>query len=155
MTTKVELEIVTALRSMEFFHDMEPVHLHKLAAIATETEFETGNIIYKEGDLDKALYLIQEGEVVIEMKAPGQPYATVLTVGPRQLFGWSSIFPQQRKRARARAVKDTRVIILDGDRLNHLFQTDYKLENVVMRRMIQLVAERVFIARQQLIESTS
>ncbi|MBN1217393.1 MAG: cyclic nucleotide-binding domain-containing protein [Anaerolineae bacterium] len=153
MATRAEFEMVTALRSMDFFHDMEPIHLKKLASIATETEFAAGDIIYKEGDLNKSMYLVQEGEVVIEMQTADQKaYATVLVVGPRQLFGWSSLFPGQRKRARARAIKKTRAFILDGDRLNHIFQTDHKLENAVMRRMIQLVGERVYVTRQQLVE---
>ncbi|MBN1991624.1 MAG: cyclic nucleotide-binding domain-containing protein [Anaerolineae bacterium] len=155
MTSKAELEIITALRAMEFFSGLETVHLKKLASIATEAEFEKGEIIYREGDLDQAMYLVQKGEVVIEMKTPEQSYATVLKVGPKQLFGWSSLFPGQRKRARARSLKHTHVFILNGERLNHLFQADHKLENVVMRRMIKLVAERVYATRQQLIEPYS
>jgi CRP/FNR family cyclic AMP-dependent transcriptional regulator len=155
MTTKAEFDIVTALRSMEFFHDLETIHLNKLAAIASETEFEAGEIIYREGDLGQAMYLVQEGQVVIEMKAHNQSYATVFTVGAGQLFGWSSLFPGQRKRARARATKTTRVIILDGEQLDHLFQSDHKLEQVIMRRMIKLVGERVYATRQQLVERVS
>ena len=152
MTTKADFEIVTALRSMEFFHDMETIHLQKLASIASEIEFAEGDIIYREGDLDKVMYLVQEGEVVIEMRAANGTYATVLSVAPRQLFGGSSLFPGQRKRARARAIKATRALIMDSERLNHLFQSDHKLENVIMRRIIRLVAERVYVTRQQLVE---
>jgi CRP-like cAMP-binding protein len=152
MTTKAEFEIVTALRSMEFFHDMEQKHLHKLATIAREVTFETGDLVYKEGDLDKGMYLVQGGEVVIEMKALDQSYAPVLTIGKGQLFGWSSLFPGQRKRARARALKYTRAFLLDGERLNYLFETDHALENVVMRRMIKLVGERVYATRQKLVD---
>jgi CRP-like cAMP-binding protein len=140
---------------MEFFHDLETIHLNKLAAIAGKTEFAAGEIIYREGDLGQAMYLVQEGQVVIEMKAPNQSYATVLTVGAGQLFGWSSLFPGQRKRARARAIEMTRTIILDGERLTHLFQSDHELEYVVMKRMIRLVGERVHATRQQLVENTS
>ncbi len=153
MTTKAEFDIVTALRSMEFFHDMEPNHLHKLAAIAREVTFASGDLVYKEGDLDKGMYLVQEGEVVIEMKSLTQGYAPVLIIGKGQLFGWSSLFPGQRKRARARVLKDTRALLLDTERLNYLFETDHQLENVIMRRMIKLVGERVYATRQKLIKS--
>jgi len=152
MTTKAEFDIVTALRSMEFFHDMDPKHLRKLAAIASEATFETGDLVYKEGDLDKGMYLVQEGEVVIEMKSIDQGYAPVLNIGRGQLFGWSSLFPGQAKRARARVLKDTRAFLIDGERLNYLFETDHVLENVVMRQMIKLVGERVYATRQKLVE---
>ncbi len=152
MTSKTEVEIITALRSMEFFHDMATKHLHKLAAIASEITYEKGDLVYKEGDLDKGIYLIQAGEVVIEMKAPNQSYAPVLTIGKGQLFGWSSLFPGQQKRARARVLRDTRAFLIDGDRLNYLFETDHELENVIMRRMIKLVGERVYATRQRLVD---
>ena len=151
MSTRAEFDIVTALRSMEFFHDMDPKHLRKLAAIANEVTFVRGDLVYQEGDLDKGMYLVQEGEVMIEMKSPDQGYAPVLTIGNGQLFGWSSLFPGQRKRARARVLKDTRALLLDTERLNYLFETDHLLENVIMRRMIKLVGERVYATRQKLV----
>ncbi len=155
MTTKAELEKVTALRSIEIFRDMPTIHLKKLSAITNKVKFAANEIIYQEGDVNQPLYLIQEGEVVIEMKAPNETYATVLTVGAGQLFGWSALFPGQRKRARARAIKATQVITIDGDRLNHLFQSDHKLEHIMMQRMIKLVGERVYATRQQLLECTT
>ena len=151
MSTKAEFEIVTALRSMVFFHDMDAKHLRKLAAIASQVTYKRGDLVYKEGDLDKGMYLVQDGEVVIEMKSPDQGYAPVLTIGRGQLFGWSSLFPGQAKRARARVLRDTRAFLIDGERLNYLFETDHALENVVMRRMIKLVGERVYATRQKLV----
>ena len=128
MTTKAEFDIVTALRSMEFFHDMDPKHLRKLAAIAGKVTYEKGDIVYQEGDLDKGMYLVQEGEVVIEMKSPTREYeyAAVLNIGKGQLFGWSSLFPGQRKRARARALRNIQAFLIDGERLNYLFETDHE-----------------------------
>ena len=157
MITKVKqkFDIVAALRSMEFFRNMEPTHLHKLADIVSETDFAKGDIIYREGDLDKSLYLVQKGKVVIEMKGADESYATVFAVEPGQLFGWSSLFAGQRKRARARTVKTTRAYIIDGDQLNDLFESDHKLEHAVMQRMIKLVGERVYATRQQLVDSAS
>lgn len=152
MTTRTELGQVTALRASGFFSDMHTSHLKKLTAIAGRVEFAKGDTIYQEGDENKTLFLIQEGEVVVEMKAPNGTYATVLVVGPGQLLGWSSLFPGQRKRARARVTKPVRAMTIDGERLNHLFLSDHQLEHVVMQRLIKLVGERVYATRQQLLE---
>lgn len=62
MSTKAEFDIVTALRSMEFFHDMGPKHLHKLATAAREVTYQRGDFIYQEGDLDKGMYLLKDGD---------------------------------------------------------------------------------------------
>ena len=100
--TPEQLRIVTALRSIELFHDLDTPHLHKLAAIATETEFPDGEIIYREGETGEAIYLVQAGKVVIEMAAAADNMITLFTIGPGQLFGWSSLFTARRKQARAR-----------------------------------------------------
>ena len=65
-----ELRILTALRAIEPLQGLETPHLKKLAAIATESQFSTDEIIYREGDLGQAIYLIQKGEVAIEMDVP-------------------------------------------------------------------------------------
>jgi CRP/FNR family transcriptional regulator, cyclic AMP receptor protein len=152
MTTRAELEAVTALRAIDFFSDMHTSHLKKLSTITDHVEFAKGDIIYQEGDENKMLYLIQEGEVVVEMKAPNHTYATVLTIESGQLLGWTSVFPGQRKRARARVIKPVRAMTIDGERLNHLFLSDHKLEHVMMQRLIKLVGERIYTTRRILLE---
>lgn len=155
MTSKTELRILTALRSMESLHDLESHHLKKLASIASEQHFSEGEIIYREGDVGQAIYLIQAGEVVIDMEVPDYGRATVLTVGPGQLFGWSSLFPPRRKTARARVTKPTLAIVINASRLRDLFQADHELEHAITQRVTEIVADRVKATRLQLVKATA
>ena len=150
MTTQTELKALTILRSVELTHDLETKHLKKLAALAHEVEFSEGEIIYRPGEVGKALYLVESGAVVIEMEVPGQQPVTTLTVGPNELFGWSSLFPSERKQARARAVKPTRAIAIDAARLQAAWQTDHELEYAIIRRVSRVMADRIRATRQQL-----
>jgi CRP/FNR family cyclic AMP-dependent transcriptional regulator len=155
MTSQTELRILTALRSMEPLHDLDSQHLKKLASIAVERKFPEGEIIYKEGDLGQAIYLVQAGEVVIEMEVPEVGRATVLVVGPGQLFGWSSLFPPRRKGARARVAKPMRAIVIEAGKLRHLFQSDHALEFAITQRITAIVADRVKATRMQLVKAVS
>jgi CRP-like cAMP-binding protein len=150
-----ELKIVTTLRSMDLFHDLETPHLHKLAAIATEINFPEGETIYREGEEGKAIYLVQKGEVVIEMVLSVDNAITLFTIGPGELFGWSSLFPARRKQARARVQKTTQAIVINARQLRNLFRSDHKLELAIMNRMNQVIAERVYSARLQLAKALS
>ena len=89
--TPTELRIMTAFREMHVFCKLDPLHLHKLATIATERQFEEGEIIYRAGETGQAIYLIQEGEVAVEMEVEGYGPVRLFTVGPGQLFGWNII----------------------------------------------------------------
>jgi CRP/FNR family transcriptional regulator len=153
--TPEALKIVTALRSMELFHDLDTPHLHKLATIATEIDFPEGEIIYREGEAGKAIYLVQVGEIVIEMALTADNVITLFTIGPGQLFGWSSLFPARRKQARARAQEMTQAIVIDAGQLRHMFRSDHKLELAILNRMNQVIAERVYSARLQLAKALS
>jgi len=148
--TPSELRIVTAFRSMHAFCDLDPLHIHKLASIAAEREFEAGTIIYREGDVGKAVYLILEGEVAIEMEVVDYGPVTLFTVGPGQLFGWSSLFPTRRKQARARVVQPTHLVMINASQLRDQFRSDHKMEQAVMDCMTHVVVDRVRGARLEL-----
>jgi CRP-like cAMP-binding protein len=150
MTTQTELKLITALRSMAALHDLEAPHLRKLASIASAMAFPEGKIVYREGDAGEAIYLIQAGEVVIEMPVGEARYAPVCTLGPGQLFGWSALFPDRRKSARARVTKPARVIVIKANRLHDLFQSDHGLEHVINQRITEVVADRVKSTRREL-----
>jgi CRP-like cAMP-binding protein len=129
---------------------MKTEQLKKLAAVATEVEFAKDEIIYRRGNLGDAVYLIQSGEVVIETDAPNQERVTLNVLRPGQFFGWSSLFPPERKLFLTRATKPTRAIAFDSSRLRQMWKTDHELEYALIRRAGQSMADRIKAIRQQL-----
>jgi CRP-like cAMP-binding protein len=136
---------------MKALQGAEPAHVKKLATLATEVKFAKDQIIYREGDLGEAIYFIEAGQVVIEMKVPDMPEpVTMYSVDPGELFGWSALFPPRRKQARARAVVPTQVIAIHAARLREAFRADQALENAVVQRVTEVLADRMAATRLQL-----
>ena len=152
MTSKLELKVLTLLRSMELTQGMETAHLKKLASMAREVEFEAGKLIYRRGDAGQAVYLIVDGEVVIEMDVPGYGLTVMNTLKAGDFFGWSSLFPSERKMAYTRAITHTRVIAFNAVQLHEAFHSNYDLEYAVVRRAANSTANRIRANRQQLAE---
>jgi len=150
MTSKTELKALTLLRSAELTHDMKTEHLRKLASFATEVEFPQGEIIYHKGSTGKAVFLIEAGQVIIETNVPGHGNMTMNTLGPGQFFGWSSLFPSERKMAWTRAAEFTRAIAIDAAQLRSTWQADHTLEYAIVRRAGKDMANRIRATRQQL-----
>ena len=148
--TKIEFKALRMFRSVELMRNMETEHLHKLASLAREVRFLEGEIIYCRGNIGKAIYLIEEGQVTKETDVPGQGSVTLNTLGPGQFFGWSSLFPSERKMFLTRAVKPTRAIAIDTNRLRAAWQRDYYLEYAIIRRAGKDIVNRIKAARQQL-----
>jgi CRP-like cAMP-binding protein len=152
MTTKAQERALSQLRANPLLHSMDSKHLKKLAAIAVEAEFARDEVIYQRGHLGQALYLIQEGEVTIATDTPGQEQVVLHTLGPGQLFGWSALFPQERKMFITRATKPTRVLVMNAAKIRDAWQSDTSMEYALIRRGGEAMSNRMLLLRQQLAE---
>ena len=155
MASKTELNALTMLRSIELTRDMETRHLRKLASIAQEIVFHEGEIIYRQGDKGKGLYLIQEGNVVIEMEIPGQDQVIMNDLGPSEFFGWSSLFPLEHKMAWTRASQSTRALMFEADLLRDACRLDHTLEYAIVRRAGRDMVHRIKATRHYLSKMVS
>jgi CRP-like cAMP-binding protein len=129
---------------------METKHLKKLASLAREVELAPNEIVYRKGDLGRALYLIEEGEVAIEAEVAGQGYVPTDRLGPGEFFGWSSLFPPARKMGQTRVLKPTRVMTFYAEGVRIAMQADHNLEYALVRRAGQAMIDRIKVMRQQL-----
>lgn len=152
MTSRTELKALTLLRSAPLTADMETKHLKKLASLAREVQFSADEIIYRKGDLGRALYLIEEGEVFIEAEVVGQDYVPTDRLGPGEFFGWSSLFPPARKLGQTRSAKPTRALAFYAEGVRLAMQADHNLEYGLIRRAGQAMIDRIKEMRQQLAE---
>ena len=144
--------LINSLGSMEFTQGLESKHLKKLVSMAREVTFAEGETIFHEGDMGDEVYLVQEGQVAVEIHVPGRGRVTILTVGPGQLLAWSSLFPPQRKTASGRTLSPTRAIAIDGAQLREACEADHDLGYTVIWRVAGLVAERLKATRLQLLD---
>jgi CRP-like cAMP-binding protein len=143
MTTQFELKVLTLLRSVDLMKDMPTEHLKKLATIARDVEFKADKLIYKRGDKGQAIYLIEDGEVVIEVDVAGVGLVVMNTLGPGDFFGWSSLFPAERKMAWTRATKQTKTIAFEAERLLAVGRADHEFEYALVRRAARSTANRL------------
>jgi CRP-like cAMP-binding protein len=140
------------LSVIDFAAGLGPAQLEKLSEIATPVQWEADVAIYHEGDPGSPLYAVEEGRVAIEVTMPGRGAVTLTTVGPGEVFGWSSLFYQRPKAAAARAVEPTRALALDATRLRALCDADPSLGYALTRRVLDVVSERLKATRIQLLD---
>ena len=109
-------------------------------------------MIYREGALGSPIYLVEEGLVALELVVPGRGPITIQTVGPGEIFGWSSLFYQRPKTSAARALTPTRAQALDSARLRSLCDSDPVFGYAFTRRILEVVSERLKATRIQLLD---
>jgi CRP/FNR family cyclic AMP-dependent transcriptional regulator len=145
-----------ALRSIiavhPFFKKLSETHLDALAGCAMQTQFPSDDFIFHQGDVANRFYLIEDGCVALEANQPGHGTIRIQTIGSGDALGWSWLFPPHIWRFSARAVEPTRAIFFYGTWLRAQFEQHPGLADELMRRMAQLVVERLQATQLQLVE---
>ena len=139
----------SALEGLAFVAGLEPAQLDRLAGLCGPVAWEEGAAIFREGDGGSPLYLVERGRVAIEVTVPGRGRVTILTAGPGEVFGWSSLFDRRPKTAAARAVAATTALAFDAEGLEAACDADPRLGYALARRVLRTVADRLKATRMQ------
>jgi CRP/FNR family cyclic AMP-dependent transcriptional regulator len=145
-------DVATALRSLRLLQAFPEELLAPLVAIATVESYPAGAVIFRQGDLARTSYLIVEGNVALEICAPGVGCKRILTVTSGELLGWSPVLEQEHLTATARTLAPTRVVAVDGRQILALCEHNPRFGYEFMKRAALALARRLSATRLQLLD---
>lgn len=141
------------LRRIPWFVDLKQSQIDCLASIATLHELGTGDLLFTEGDREDYLYVLLEGQVVLEVEVPTRGQVPVYTAEILDIIGWSSMTPIARQRtASVRATKPCLLLGLNSKLLQQMCEEDHDLGYIIMRRLANVVANRLLTTRLCLLD---
>ena len=120
-----------------------------LTSLAMPVQFDAGQLIFREGEPANRFYLILGGSVALQTRSPEDIATCVATVGAGEVLGWSWLFPPYTWHFDAVAVKATEAIFFYGTWLRHLAEENHELGYELMKRMAQVLIQRLQAARRQ------
>jgi len=135
-----------------FFKGLQPEYLQIVTGCASNVRFDTGTYIFHEGDEASQFYLIREGRVALEIFAAQYGPITIETIEAGEVLGWSWIFPPYRWHFSGRVFEPTRAIALDGKCLRTKSEADHDLGYELMKRVAQIMMERLNATRIRLLD---
>jgi CRP/FNR family cyclic AMP-dependent transcriptional regulator len=139
------------LKEHPFTKALWPEHIARLAAMSADVHFAPGELIFQEGDHSSFFYLLIEGNVALEVCAPGHP-VRIATLFAGDVLGWSSITEDDGKQFQARALEPVHAIAFDGARLRQACEQDYAFGFAFMRAVVQVLSIRLHSVRAQLLD---
>lgn len=149
-------DIVQIIQRIPWFVELDQVQQWRLAQIARICNLHEDEILFSEGDSDNCLYILLNGEVVIENHVPAYGKVEIYTAAPLDIIGWSATTSMVRQRTgTARATQPGRVLCFDSELLMQLCEEDHDMGYIVMRRIANLIASRFLSARLELYEIIS
>ena len=134
-----------------FMKGLKPEYAELLAENAMTKTFEAGEKIFNEGAVANRFYLIEEGSVVLETCGAEGKGAAIETIGGGDVLGWSWLFPPFYWHFDARASEAVKCIFIYGTRLREACEADHAFGYELMKRLCQVVIERLQATRKQLL----
>jgi CRP-like cAMP-binding protein len=108
MVTEVDF-----LSKVPIFSLMKKVDLERIAKQTQNHFFHKGEVIIKEGDRDRRLFIIMKGEVEVMKGLGSKQERRLRTLGPHSYFGEMSLIDDLVRSASVVAKCDTQILSLD------------------------------------------
>ncbi len=145
-------EPLEALANHAFLKGMSPAHLTALAGCTQRMTITAGQYLGREREPAQAFYLIQAGQVVIEIHKRDHGAVRLQTLGPGSIVGWSWLVPPHRWQFDARVAETVQVLALDADALRRQCEQDHELGYQLLKRLVAVIASRLAATRHEILE---
>ncbi len=146
-------QLQPAVAAHPFLIGLSQHHIALLTDCAMLTHFDTGQLIFRAGEIANRFYLIESGRVALQSNVEGREPVTIDHVTAGDLLGWSWLFPPYIWHFDARAAEPTSAIFFYGTVLREYCEKDPALGFELFKRMSVVMIRRLQSARTQLLEA--
>ena len=140
--------VVEALKRCKLFQDLEEEQIRMLATAFHEESHDQGEAIFRQGDLGRKLYVIEQGQVLLERTLDMQPrvanVALSLLGKHRVMCCWACLVGELRDlHESAICQKPTRVLAAEGSELVNVMAGNPQIALVLLKRLCFMLDERL------------
>src|SRR5678815_776272 len=128
------VEKVLILKSLSIFSDTPEHILADLAPLMEEEEYESGTLVFKEGELGDCMYIIHEGEVKIHKEN-----VTLAILNEKEVFGELALLDPEVRSASATTVTNCILFRIDQEPLYEVIENRPE----VARGFIKILCKRL------------
>jgi CRP-like cAMP-binding protein len=138
------------LAQVSLFKDVSSADLDTLAPLFEAVCLQPGQMIFEQGRMADFLFILLEGEVVINYKPYDGPQLTVAHITPGGVFGWSAVLGRQVYTSYAQAATAGTAIRVKGEALRSVCEKHPKTGVVILERLANVIAERLQSTHDQI-----
>lgn len=147
-----DVSITKRLRDSEFFRDLPGEVRSLLAAHAQVRRLNENEVLFHFGEPALRFYLVTEGHMSVEVAAIEGPTLQLQDLGPGMVLGWSWLIPPHRWSFQARASTPVELVEFDGEVVLAECERNPTLGYALLKRFSTLMSERLYQARQRMID---
>ena len=144
--------VAARLSAQPFFAALTGTQRAALAEDGITETFTAGERLFHEGGIADRFWLIEQGNVALDMRIPGRGDQIVETLGPGTVLGWSWLHPPYRWNFGAVARLATTAIAFDAASVRRRCDADPAFGYAMLRSFTPVIIERLQTTRLRLLD---
>lgn len=145
-TELLSLPKANELRKIGLFGGLDDVALEELAANLPSLTSAPGELIFREGEQGRELYVVLSGEMEVQKRSDRGIDVRLALLGPGDWFGEMSIVDVQPRSASVRALAPSRLLVFRAQDLDALYRRDLKSYSLVVLNIAREMSRRLRVA---------
>jgi thioredoxin reductase (NADPH) len=122
-------------RRDQMFPRLSPAQIARIASVGERRRVRAGEVLFEIGEQRVRFFVVIDGAIEIVRPVDGRE-ESITVHGPGEFTGEINMLSARRALARARAVGDGSIVVVDREHLRALVQRDAELSEILMRAFI-------------------
>lgn len=131
------------LQRISLFQGISRREFGHLFQVLVPRSYAPGEILFLEGDVGRALFILESGQIEISRRMPHGDSQRVAVLTPGDYFGEMSLLDDRPRTATAAAMEPVRVLLLYKTDLEKLCRQVPHIGSAIMTHLAMLLAARV------------
>ncbi|CUS82107.1 Cyclic nucleotide-binding domain-containing protein [Candidatus Kryptonium thompsonii] len=146
---KKDETVEAILKDVPAFSHLEPKEISLLASIVHKREYKAGEYIFYQGDPGLGMYIIQEGEVLIQYTDPDGNKKELAILKDGDFFGEIALIDESPRSASAICRTDCQIIGFFRPDLFEIIEKHPRLGIKIVLKLAEIIAERLRRTNQE------
>ncbi|HEY9839628.1 MAG: cyclic nucleotide-binding domain-containing protein [Candidatus Sericytochromatia bacterium] len=134
------------------FRGLSTGYLEALAGCATLTSWQPDHYLFQQGGTADTFYLIDAGQVALEVFTSGCLRMRIQTLHAGELLGWSWLYPPYLWHFDALALTEVQAFRFDALAVRSLCENDHEFGYQLQTRITPMIIARLQTTRMQMVE---
>jgi CRP-like cAMP-binding protein len=131
------------LRGIALFGALSDEVLALLAATLPTTRYQSGDVVFREGDSAREMFVVLEGEIEVLKRSRRGSEARVAMLGPGDTLGEMAFVDMQNRSATVRAVAPTRLVCVTAEAMESLYRADLRAYTLIVLNVARDLSRRL------------
>lgn len=135
---------IALLKSVPLFNSLDKTVLRKLLTDLFKKDYAAGDIVFSEGDMGKALYVVMDGLVKIVKNTP-EGDKTLAVLKPGSYFGELALIKESPRFASAVTEEKTKLLIMYKSYFDNLIRGDSAISSRILLNLVESLSSYICV----------